>query len=283
MKQFFLITNHCKDPELSVSNAVITYLHEHGGKAQLRLVEADGPEKHMIPEEVPPETECILVLGGDGTLVRAAVDLVSLQIPLLGINLGTLGFLAEIDRDSIYSALDAVLDDRFNIQNRMMLRGDVWHEGEKIYSGRSLNEIVVCRDGLPHIIPLKNYVNGKYLNSYQAEGLIVSTATGSTGYSLSVGGPIIAPQAELFLMTPLAPHTLNTRSVILREESRIRIEVDVGHTGAVRDAAAMFDGGKACSLVTGDYVEIRKAGNSAKFIRISDDSFLETLQRKMKQ
>ncbi|MBR2562509.1 MAG: NAD(+)/NADH kinase [Eubacterium sp.] len=282
MNRFFIITNHSKDPGLTVTNSIAAYLKDHQAEVSIREPRGLGAARHTGPEEVPEGTECILVLGGDGTLMRAAGDLVTLGIPLLGINLGTLGYLAEIDRNSVYVALDALLQDRYQTEERMMLHGDVWHEGKIIYSNRVLNDILVIRDGTPHVMSIRNYVNDKYLNEYRADGLIVSTPTGSTGYSLSAGGPIIAPQAELFLLTPLAAHTLNARSVILPVESRIRIVVGPGRDNTTEHALATFDGESNVPLITGDYVEIRKAEKSVQILKIQDDSFLEILRRKIR-
>ena len=283
MKHFFLITNHAKDKDLTVTKEVAEYLCAHGAEAVVREGRGLGEKRHTDPAEVPEGTECVIVLGGDGTLIRAAGDLVNLQIPLLGINLGTLGYLAEIDRSSIIPALDALLEDRFQVECRMMLHGDVWHEGKRIHSGVVLNDILVSREGSPRVITLLNYVNDSYLNEYRADGIIVATPTGSTGYSLSAGGPIIAPDADLFLLTPLAAHTLNSRSVILSAEgNRISIRIGAGRDGSTEHALAVFDGGAGVPLVTGDRVEIRRAERRVGIVKIRNDSFLETLRRKMR-
>ena len=282
MKHFFLIPNHPKDPGLTVTRGVTAYLRMHGAEAVVRESREQGSKRHTDPDEVPEDTECVIVLGGDGTLIRAAGDLVNRQIPLLGINLGTLGYLAEIDRASIYPALDVLLEDRYLIEKRMMLHGDVWHDGERIQSEVVLNDILVSRQGSPRVINLINYVNDMYLNEYRADGIVVATPTGSTGYSLSAGGPIVSPDAELFLMTPLAAHTLNSRSVILpADENRIRIQIGAGRDGTTEHALAVFDGSSEVSMVTDDYVEIRRAERHIEIIKLRNDSFLETLRRKM--
>ena len=282
MNCFFLITNHSKDPGLTFTKSVADYLCMHGAKAVIRKPQEAESRQHTDPSEVPDGTDCVIVLGGDGTMIRAAGDLVNCQIPFLGINLGTLGYLAEIDRNSLYPALDAILDERYQLEKRMMLHGDVWHEENCVYSGVVLNDILVVREGSPHVITLKNYVNGKYLNEYRADGIIIATPTGSTGYSLSAGGPIVAPDAELFLMTPLAAHTLNTRSVILpAADNRIRIRIGPGKEQSTEHAMVSFDGRNEVSLVTDDFVEIRKAERHIEIVKIRNDSFLETLRRKM--
>lgn len=282
MNYFFLIPNHHKDPDLTVTREVASYLKMRGAEAVIREDRGQGALRHTEPDEVPETTDCVIVLGGDGTLIRAAGDLVNLQIPFLGINLGTLGYLTEIDRASIYPALDALLEERYLVEKRMMLHGDVWHEGERIQSGVVLNDILVSREGNPRVIKLINYVNDKYLNEYRADGIIVATPTGSTGYSLSAGGPIVSPDADLFLMTPLAAHALNTRSVILpADDNRIRIRIGAGRDGSTEHALVVFDGSSGTSLVTDDYVEIRRAERHIEIIKLHDDSFLETLRRKM--
>ena len=281
MRKFFIITNPDKDPDLTVTREVMAHLEEHGAQVVIRDVADHGTGRHTDPEEVPADTECILVLGGDGTLMRAAGDLADLETPLLGVNLGTLGYLAGIDRESLFPALDALLQDEYQIEDRMMLHGEVWRGKEKLFSDTALNDIVISRDGPPHLITLYNYVNEKYLTQYRADAVIVATPTGSTGYSLSAGGPIISPEAELFLMTPLAAHTLGARSVVLPGESRIRVQVSSSRSGRTLRAVVSFDGENNQVLQDGDCVEICRAEKHARLIKIRDDSFLEILRRKL--
>jgi len=283
MKHFFIITNFAKDPDLDISNSIADYIATKGGTA---VVQGDrelteGHKCSTDPEDIPEDTEGIIVLGGDGTLIRAADDVVDRQIPLLGINLGTLGYLAEIDRNSIYPALDALMEGRYQIESRMMLRGQVYHEGKLVSEERALNDIVIGREGSMHVISIINYVNDAFLNSYRADGMIISTPTGSTGYSLSVGGPLISPEAHLFLMTPIAAHTLNTRSIILPEENRITVKLGPGKDNTIEHAMAYFDGDRKVPMVTGDSVVIVRADRDARIMKIHNDSFLGTLRRKM--
>lgn len=152
---------------------------------------AKKKEHIIIPIRIliPEDTQCILVLGGDGTLLQAARDVVHREIPMLGINLGTLGFLAEVDKQSVYAALDKLKEDDYEIEERMMLTGTVWRDDKIVGRDVALNDIVIGRDGHLRVVRFKNYVNNVYLNSYNADGIIISTPTGSTGYSLSCGGP----------------------------------------------------------------------------------------------
>lgn len=223
------------------------------------------------------------MLGGDGTLLQAARDVVSRQIPLLGINLGTLGYLAEIDKDSIEPALNHLIADAYTIERRMMLSGKVYHRGKMVAEDVALNDIVIGREGPLRVIRFNNYVNGEFLNSYTADGIIISTATGSTGYSLSAGGPIVSPETNIMIMTPVAPHTLNTRSIIFPAEDEITVEVTEGaQKNGEGKAVASFDGDTNISMNVGDRIVIKRSVSDTKIIKISNISFLEVLRTKMK-
>ena len=283
MKNFFIITNLAKDPDRSITDSIVRYIENRGGRAAVHIDSA-APEdgrRSTEPDDIPEDTDGIIVLGGDGTLIRAADDVVDRQIPLLGVNLGTLGYLTEIDRNSIFPALDALLEGRYQIESRMMLRGRVYHEGKVISEESALNDIVIGRENSMHVISITNYVNDAFLNSYRADGMIISTPTGSTGYSLSVGGPLISPEAHLFLMTPIAAHTLNTRSIILPEENRITVRLGPGRDNTIEHAMAYFDGDRKAPMVTGNSVVIVRADRDVKITKIHNDSFLGTLRRKM--
>lgn len=284
MNQFYIITNTIKDPELVVTNTIVEYLRQNGRNCTYCAEGGRTPSpKHRYtnPDSIPEGTECIIVLGGDGTLILSATDTIDRQIPLLGINLGTLGYLAEIDRTSIIDALDHLIADDYKIEHRMVLSGTVFREDQEIISDVALNDIVIRKDETQGMITVKNYVNDAYLNSYKADGIIISTPTGSTGYSLSVGGPIISPRAEMILMTPLAAHALNTRSIVLPGDETISVVIGPGRDNTTEHAAAYYDGDTKISMLTGDRIEIRRADQEALFVKINDDSFLETLSRKM--
>lgn len=281
MKYFYLITNEVKDPEGFYTRKITAYLAAHGGKVVCTEHAASYP-KLCKPDLAKPEVpDCILVLGGDGTLLRAARNLLNQDIPLLGINLGTLGYLAEVDRRGIFPALDKLLQDDYEIEKRMMLQGTVYHGEQVTGRGIALNDIVIGREGPLRVICLRNYVNGEYLNEYKADGIIVATPTGSTGYSLSAGGPIVAPKARMTVITPLAPHTLNSRSIILPGDDVITVEIGEGRHQAPEEAMATFDGDISVSMVTGDRIVIEKAQASVGIIKMSNLSFVEVMRRKM--
>ena len=284
MKAFTIITNDIKDKNLEVTNQIVNYVREHGCNCTVMNTKhrsQEGEYLYTDASQIPENTDCIIVLGGDGTLLQAARDVVDRDIPLLGINLGTLGYLAEIDRHMVIPALDHLLADDYTIESRMLLTGTVFHKGKQIASDLALNDIVIGREGSFRVVNFLSFVNDQYLTSYKADGIIISTPTGSTGYSLSAGGPIIAPSASLLMMTPLAPHTLNTRSIVLSADDKISVEIGPGRDGEEENGMVSFDGDTSIRMVTGDRIDIRRAQQNTRIVKISNQSFLETLRKKM--
>lgn len=283
MDKFYIITNSDKDKDFQITNEIVSYLKKNGKKCQVQQAERklERAYHYTNPELIPEGTQCILVLGGDGTLLQAARDVVYRKIPMLGINLGTLGFLAEVNRQSIHAALDKLIADDYEIEERMMLTGTVWHGDKIIGQDIALNDIVIGREGPLRVVRFKNYVNDVYLNSYNADGIIIATPTGSTGYSLSCGGPIVSPNAAMTLMTPIAPHTLNTRSIIFPEEDVITVELGEGRRQVQEQGLASFDGDTEIPIVTGDRIVIQKASASVKILKLNHLSFVEVLRQKM--
>lgn len=275
MDNFYIITNRLKDADYSITKQVMQYIQENSKNGILAEIDKDG---HIIAGTVPAGMECALVLGGDGTLIRAARELEGKGIPLLGINLGTLGYLTEVELHQFKSALDRLFHTSPEIEERMMMEGQV--EGFK--EDVAMNDIVVTREGGLRVIHFNISVNGELLNTYQADGVIISTPTGTTGYNLSAGGPIVEPTASMFVVTPICSHALNTSSIVLSGEEVIEIEICQGRYGKTEHAALAFDGANTISLVTGSKVRIRKAKETARLIKLSKESFMKTMREKMK-
>ncbi|MCI9253557.1 MAG: NAD(+)/NADH kinase [Lachnospiraceae bacterium] len=282
MKYFYLITNEVKDPEGFYTRKITAYLAAHGGKVVCTEHAASYP-KLCKPDLAKPEVpDCILVLGGDGTLLRAARNLLNQDIPLLGINLGTLGYLAEVEIAAIEEALDKLLADRFTREERMMLEGQVRRQ-DMTEQNYALNDIVISRCGSLQVLTFQIYVNGQFLNSYSADGMIVATPTGSTGYNMSAGGPIVEPGASLLLLTPICPHTLNTRSIVLAPDDEIRIEIPRGKDGQRQTVEASYDGSHKVRLQTDDSIVIRRADKTTGILKLNTESFLTVLHKKMSE
>jgi len=288
MDNFYVITNQQKDKEFVTTRRIKDYLESHGKQCQIselcRYGECPVESSYHYTNEdlIPEDTQCILVIGGDGTLIQAARDTLNRQIPLLGINRGTLGYLAEIEQNNLEYALDRLMADQYTVEERMMLEGRVYKKGNQVAEGVALNDIVISRYGSLRIIQYQLLVNGANLNEYAADGMIVATPTGSTGYSLSAGGPIVSPSASMTILTPICPHTLNTRSIVLSDTDRIQVKVGPGRSVADEEVLVTFDGVQGPVLGNGDYVEIEKAKHVTKIIKISNVSFLEVLRNKMR-
>ena len=284
MKKFALLTNYSKDKRLVYTRMIKTYITENGGSYWIpRYIsepDKDGDQRYDF-SDMPEDIECVLVLGGDGTLLQAARELLQRHIPLLGINLGTLGFLTSAEKSELPKCLDSVLDDSCSIDERMMLEGVAYHGSEKIQMNIALNDVIIARAGFSRLVELKIYVNGDLLSIYNADGIIVSTPTGSTGYSLSAGGPIIFPQTDVIVITPICPHSLQARSLVVSGEDRIMIEIGRRRKTQKEEAMVTFDGRSAQELETGDRIEIYKAQETTQLIRLKGRSFYQVLQNKI--
>lgn len=282
MKHFYLIANEVKDPEGFYTRKITAYLEVHG--AAVTNIDNTRPfsEGHPLRMQGQEEAACALVLGGDGTVLRAARNMMDMDLPLLGVNLGTLGYLAEVEIAAIEEALDKLLADQFIQEERMMLVGQVNQQGVE-EENFALNDIVISRCGSLQVLSFHIYVNGQFLNSYSADGMIVATPTGSTGYNMSAGGPIVEPGARLLLMTPICPHTLNTRSIVLAPDDEIRIEIPEGKDGRLQRVEASFDGSYQIRLQTGDSVVVRRADKTTGILKLNTESFLSVLHKKMSE
>lgn len=283
MEKFYVITNMLKDPQLKVARRIQSYLKKKGKIClvqEVRQTDLIQNYKYTDPERVPEDVDCVLVLGGDGTVLQASRDLVKRGIPLFGINIGTLGYLAEVDAEHIEPALDRLMVDDYVTEERMMLKGSAFNGGRHVLSDVALNDIVIARNGRIRVMDFNIFVNDRFLNSYSADGIILSTPTGSTGYSLSVGGPIVSPSASMILITPIAAHTLTSRSVILPEDARVKIEI--GQRGSDDgEAEVTFDGDTSVKMKYKDYIEVERSSRTVRFVKIDQISFLEILRQKM--
>lgn len=277
MDSFYIITNQLKDSDYTVTNEIREYIEQKGKRVALAEKDEEG---HIIPGTVPEDVDCALVLGGDGTLIRAVRDLDGIRLPLLGINLGTLGYLADVELKDYKDAIDQLCENEpdIDVEERMMLEG-ITAAGEK---DLAVNDIVLTREGNIRIVQFNVYVNGTLLNTYLADGVILCTPTGSTGYNLSAGGPVVEPTASLIVITPICSHALNTSSVVLSAEDEIEVEICQGRYGRQEEVALCYDGAVQRKLVTGDRVLIRKSGVTAHLVKLSKESFMTTMREKMK-
>ena len=205
--------------------------------------------------ELAEQVDFIVVLGGDGTLLSVSRASGTRSVPILGINLGTLGFLTEVALDETFAALEALFEGNIRIEQRMRLRAEVWRQEELHSSYLALNDAVINQSDMARMLDISAHVNGEDVTCYHADGLIVATPTGSTAYSLSAGGPIVDPQLEALLLTPICPHTLTQRPVVLPADAVVEIQVSPRGGGARLTA----DGQEGCELKVDDRVRILRS------------------------
>ena len=261
MKRFYINANELKDPD---------------GSNASRIREL-AKQKGAIITDNYDDAEAVIVLGGDGTILKVAEDIAGRDIPMLGINLGTLGYLTEADMDGASSAIDKLISEDIIVEERMMLYGCV--NGSDQYEDHALNDVVISGSEPLAIVKYDISVNGEFLNSYSADGLIIATPTGSTGYNMSAGGPIVEPKARLMVITPICPHTLNSRSIVLSAEDEIEVRI----AGEQRTRVVVqFDGRTPHTIDSTMSARIRQSHQTTKIIRLNKDSFLKTLHNKLK-
>lgn len=275
MRHFYVITNDQKDPDRTTTERISAYLKSHGCTCEVQK-QSDDMGVRTDVSKIPEETECIIVLGGDGTILQASRDTVNLEKPVIGVNLGTLGYLAEIEQRHLEQSLDRLIRNDYEVEKRMMLGGTI--AGEKI---DALNDIVISRKGSLQIIDYKVYVNNRLLFTFSADGIIIATPTGSTGYNLSAGGPIVEPRAQIILVTPICPHTINARTIVLSPEDVISVEIPYGRDNAPQEVEVNFDGTTKVPLSTGERIVITCSSRHVEFVKLDQESFLQVLHKKM--
>ncbi|MEO8681038.1 MAG: NAD(+)/NADH kinase [Vicinamibacterales bacterium] len=232
-------------------------------------------------EQMPLEADLVLVLGGDGTLLAMA-DIIAQSdrdLPILGVNFGSLGFLTEVTRPEIYASLEAVLEGRATHDTRMMLRATAQRAGGAT-TLVALNDIVFTRTALSRMIELAVSVGGQFVSAVKADGLIVATPTGSTAYNLAAGGPIVHPSMNAIVLTPIAPHTLTNRPIVIPAEREVRVVMSSSNAG--NEVYVTFDGQTGFGMQEGDEVIIARAPRPLRLVRASGRSYFEVLREKLK-
>lgn len=282
MDRFLIITNKEKDIDLLVTKKIAAYIEKSGRKAFLSSVST--VQLSSDSQNILKDIDCAIVLGGDGTIIQTANDLMTHGIPILGVNLGTLGFLAEIEKQHVETALNRLFEDDYFIEKRLMIEGNIIYSKPKAasnHSGFALNDVVITRKGFSRIINLGIYVNEVLVDNFLGDGVIISTPTGSTAYNLSAGGPIVIPKADVMVITPICPHSLSPRSVVVSAEDTIKVIVGKSKKTQEAEAIISFDGNKGIDLGTDDTVFIKKAIYDTKLVKLNRTGIYEILRSKL--
>lgn len=275
MERFCILANKEKDENLLVTQKVQACLSGYGKQVSV-LVDDFSEEIGKCISEI--EADCVLVLGGDGTLIRAANRLLGSSIPIFGINLGTLGFLTETGIAGMEQALEQLVNGEYEIETRMMLQVNAGED----FEDTALNDVVITRSGFSRLISVRVYVNEKLVDTYRGDGVIIATPTGSTGYNLSAGGPVVLPNASLIVITPICPHSLNARSIIVSDKDSLRLVIEKEKKTQEEEAIVTVDGRNAKELRAADWITIEKSAGVTHLVKLKDRTFFEILREKFR-
>ncbi|MDO4165843.1 MAG: NAD(+)/NADH kinase [Eubacteriales bacterium] len=285
MDRFCIITNSGKAENYQMVRHIVQYLEQQGKFCHIMQndrYDIGGIRHFTDVSKIPENMDCAIVLGGDGTMIQAAIDLVHQDLPILGVNTGSLGFLTEAECQNVDVALDRLIRGEYTIDHRIMLKEIAKFPGEDSRSScYALNDMVISKTGGCRLITVKVYLNQELVDIYRADGLIVATPTGSTGYNLSAGGPVLVPGLHATVVTPICPHSLNKRSLLL--DAKDQIVLEIGQTKDVGEDQAVFiaDGRNVGSLHTGDRLVIEVPHATTELIKLSDIGFYERMRGKL--
>lgn len=281
MNKIGLIVNMSKISAPSIAKKVIKWLEdkhidiylpkETAQELDLDKYGRDEADLYSIPD-------ALFVLGGDGTLLNAARCVAEKNIPLLGINLGNLGFLTELEIDKLFNGLADLISGNYYIEERMMLEANVKRRGEIIGNFHALNDIVITKGAFARMIEMNTYIDNNFFTTYPADGIIIASPTGSTAYSLSAGGPIVSPDIDIMIITPICPHTLYARPIIISHNQIIKVLL-ISDTGEVM---LTVDGQDGFQLQKEDEILVKKSHLTTKLIKLRDRTFYDILREKLK-
>jgi NAD+ kinase len=232
----------------------------------------------VATEQLAPKVDLILVLGGDGTMIAASRLLGDTEVPVLGVNYGGLGYLAEFRIEELYEALDSILAGNYRVDKRVMLDVKLLRGDDEVSRNRVLNDVVINKSALARIIEIEAYLNQQFVNSFRADGLIVSTPTGSTAYNLSAGGPVIFPSMNAVVITPICPFTLSNRPIVVPDDAVIELLLKTEQ----EDVALTLDGQVGLDLQVGDRVAIGKSKTSFHLVQPSNRNYFDVLRDKLR-
>ncbi len=286
IKSIGVIVKRHQPDALETLCALTTWLSERGiafvGLPEIEREQIEhqtGCQIQIVNEgELAARVDLMLVLGGDGTMIATGRMLGDNQAPVIGVNYGGLGYLAEFPIEELFPALEAILAGKYKVQQRLMLRVELWRGEEMVTQNRVLNDVVVNKSALARIIEIEASLNDQFVNSFRADGLIVATPTGSTAYNLSAGGPIIYPSMNAMVITPICPFTLTNRPIVVPDDSVIEVRLVTEN----EEVALTLDGQVGFTLQAGDRIVIRKSNTSFNLVQPPNRNYFEVLRNKLK-
>lgn len=281
MQTIGMIPNIRKDVDLVMTKKVLKWFEDHKFKVLVTPEIGDvlgRMDLTITKDQLFKTSDCILVLGGDGTLLGVAQQAALEGVPIIGVNLGRLGFLTDIEKETALASFEKLVTKDYYIEERMMLEVNIISENDQRHQFIALNDLSVTRDSYSRMIDYSIYINKQYADVYPADGVIVATPTGSTAYSLSAGGPIVDPKANIMVITPICPHTIYSRSIIVSEQDTIDILIPELQGGSV---GVSIDGKKVYSVKANDIINVSKSKISSKLLKLSEYNFYDILRNKI--
>ncbi len=277
MERVGIVTNFRKDKEGRLLKTLTRWLEERG--VEVVVPQYQGEHLGAPGAGAAGKVDMIISLGGDGTLLSTARRFVGTGVPILGVNLGHLGFLTDLEVPDLFSGMEKILRGEYEVEERMMLAAEVRRGSERVAGFYALNDAVITKGPLSRIISLETYVGQDHIATFRSDGIIVATPTGSTAYSLSAGGPIVSPDLEVLILTPICPHTLYARPLILAHHHVVRIFLRSDQP----EVMLTIDGQVGFHLQEDDEIIVRKADMKARLVKVRQRTFFEVLRHKLQE
>ncbi len=280
MKTIGIVAKRARPEALALARRLSDWLRKRGRRVMLDqdAAKALRLENGVSKREMMARADLVVVLGGDGTLLSVARFANRREVPVLGVNLGGLGFLTDVRPAEVFAALPKVLRGDYRIAHRTMLSARVERRGKVVHRFQALNDVVINKGALARVLDLEVEVDGEPFCTYKADGLILATPTGSTAYSLSAGGAIVEPSVSVLLVSPICPHTLTQRPIVLPERARVRVAVRASD----EDVVLTIDGQEGMKLVSDDVIEVRRSRHRVALVRSPTHNFFELLRAKLR-
>ena len=279
MKNLLVFAKRAKPMQTEDVKKITEFLHTYPCKIYIDIPNIRDAEYVENTDCVIEKADVLVVLGGDGSLLGVARKYASYNKPILGINLGRLGYLVELEKHDI-AALKCLFDENYRIEERIMLKATVIRDGKEVFCTHALNDAVIAKGTVSRMIHLTVSVDGQFVSRYDADGLVVATPTGSTAYSMSAGGTVVAPELNVLLLTPICPHTFLAKPVIVSDRQKITVEAKGVNKSSVVLTA---DGQESFVLEDGDMVELEKSDRTTKLIRLTERNFFHILKHKLEE
>ncbi|MBO5452751.1 MAG: NAD(+)/NADH kinase [Clostridia bacterium] len=279
MKKIAIITNPERDRDFVHTRNIVQVLHSKGAEV---YTNTDGIENAVYVEDITAlvsRADAAVVLGGDGTVISVGKICAKYKVPVLGFNLGRVGFLVELEKEEI-EYIARILTEDYKIESRIMLYAEVIRNGQKVFSSEALNDVVISKGGVMKMVHLNLEIDGLNVNEYYADGIILSTPTGSTAYSLSAGGPVVLPELDCVVVNPVCAHTVTSRPMVISAESKVKVKVDMYHN---EDVVLSLDGAESFELCDKDEVCVIRSENTVNLIRFENKSYFDVLRTKLSE